>query len=55
MSIHGMACSEWMLRQEAMKLGREIAVGLSRAGLLWGQLSACEATRAARIVVQFLW
>lgn len=25
-----------MLRQEAMKLGREIAVGLSKAGLLLG-------------------
>lgn len=25
-----------MLRQEAMKLGREVAVGLSKAGLLLG-------------------
>lgn len=34
MSIHGMSCGERILRQEAMKLGREIAVGLSKAGLL---------------------
>lgn len=31
-----MACGEWMLGQEAMELGREIAVGLSKAGLLLG-------------------
>lgn len=31
-----MACGEWVLRQEAMELGREIAVGLSKAGLLLG-------------------
>lgn len=49
-----MAGGEGMLRQDAMKLGREIAVGLSKAGLLLG-VSASKVIGAARMVVQFLW
>lgn len=53
MSIHGMACGDWMLRQEAMKLSREIPMGLFKAGLLLGA-SPVPVNGAARIVVQFL-
>lgn len=42
-----------MLRQEAMKLSREIPIGLFKAGLLLGA-SPVPVNGAARIVVQFL-
>lgn len=42
-----------MLRQEAMKLSREIPMGLFKAGLLLGA-SPVPVNGAARTVVQFL-